>query len=57
MIGPRETGGPFCLPTVPARVRPILEMLPIEMISLALAANAGREAGKFERASKITTVE
>jgi hypothetical protein len=32
-------------------------MLPVEMISLALAANAGREAGKFERASKITTVE
>jgi len=57
MIEPGESGGPFCLPTAPERVRPILEMLPVEMISLALAANGGREAGKFERASKITTVE
>jgi hypothetical protein len=32
-------------------------MLPLEMMSFALAALEGREAGKFERASKITTVE
>jgi hypothetical protein len=29
----------------------------VQMISLALAAIDGREAGKFERASKITVVE
>ena len=57
LIGGRASRGAFRLPTAPARVRPILEMLPVEMISLALAANRGREAGKFERASKITTVE
>jgi glucosamine--fructose-6-phosphate aminotransferase (isomerizing) len=49
--------GLFQLPRVPAPVRPILEILPVEMITLALAAMAGREAGKFERASKVTTTE
>lgn len=37
--------------------RPILEVLPTQMISLALAALGGREAGRFERASKITATE
>ncbi|MCW5981829.1 MAG: SIS domain-containing protein [Bryobacteraceae bacterium] len=37
--------------------RPLLEILPVQMITLALAAAAGREAGRFERASKITRVE
>ena len=47
----------FRLPAAPPRVRPILEMLPVQMITLALAAQAGREPGKFELATKITTVE
>lgn len=38
-------------------VRPILEILPVEMMTLALAAIGGREAGKFERASKVTDTE
>jgi glutamine---fructose-6-phosphate transaminase (isomerizing) len=38
-------------------VRTILEILPIQMITLALAALAGREAGKFELATKVTTTE
>jgi glutamine---fructose-6-phosphate transaminase (isomerizing) len=38
-------------------IRPILEILPIQMVTLALAALVGREAGKFERATKITTTE
>lgn len=38
-------------------IRPILEVLPVQMITIALAALAGREAGKFERAAKITTTE
>lgn len=36
---------------------PILEFLPVEMMSLALAGLAHREAGKFERASKVTLTE
>jgi glucosamine--fructose-6-phosphate aminotransferase (isomerizing) len=38
-------------------VRPILEILPVQMITIALAVLAGREAGKFDRATKITTTE
>jgi glucosamine--fructose-6-phosphate aminotransferase (isomerizing) len=45
------------LPQVPAALRPIVEVLPMQMLTLALAAIAGREAGKFERASKVTTTE
>ncbi|MBN8735426.1 MAG: SIS domain-containing protein [Xanthomonadales bacterium] len=36
---------------------PILEILPVEMMTLALAGLAGREAGKFEHASKVTETE
>ena len=43
-------------PEVPKSVQPIIEILPIQMLSLALAARDGLEAGRFERASKITNV-
>ena len=36
---------------------PILEILPVQMITLALAAVANREPGKFERATKVTVIE
>lgn len=52
------SGDPECkLPPAPPSVRPILEILPVQMITLALAAQAGREAGRFEFASKVTTIE
>ena len=35
----------------------ILEMLPVQMITLALALQAGREPGRFTLASKVTTTE
>jgi glucosamine--fructose-6-phosphate aminotransferase (isomerizing) len=38
-------------------VRSILEILPVQMITLALAARAGREPGRFELATKVTTTE
>lgn len=46
----------FRLPVGLARTRPVFEILPVQMLSLALAALAGREPGVFERATKITTV-
>ncbi len=53
-----ESGsGAFRLPSASESVAPLFEILPLQMISLALAALAGREAGRFERATKITTVE
>lgn len=47
----------LCLRKVPPSVLPVMEILPVEMMTLALAAMAGREPGKFRLASKITTTE
>ncbi len=38
-------------------VRPVMEILPVQMMTLALAAIDGRQAGEFDRATKITVVE
>lgn len=48
---------PCAIPVVPVAVEPILEILSVQMITLALAALAGREAGRFDLATKITTKE
>jgi glucosamine--fructose-6-phosphate aminotransferase (isomerizing) len=40
-----------------SRSMPILEILPIQMLTLALAARSGFEAGRFEYAMKITVEE
>ena len=45
------------LPASTANIQPILEILPVQMITLALAARMGREPGRFELASKVTTTE
>jgi fructoselysine-6-P-deglycase FrlB-like protein len=45
------------IPEAPQSVRPILEILPVEMVTLALAAQVGREAGRFTLGSKVTTAE
>lgn len=47
----------FCLPAVEEAVRPILEILPAQIISLALAQIQGLEAGRFTFAHKVTTTE
>jgi len=47
----------FRMPLAPLSVRPILEILPVQMITLALAAIARREPGVFQLARKITTTE
>jgi glucosamine--fructose-6-phosphate aminotransferase (isomerizing) len=44
-------------PRAPEALRSIVEILPVQMMTLALAAVANREAGKFERATKVTAVE
>jgi glucosamine--fructose-6-phosphate aminotransferase (isomerizing) len=45
------------MPAAPPASRPILEILPAQMISLALARLHGRQAGQFEHAQKVTTIE
>ena len=52
-----DVAGEFRLPVTPGALLPLVEILPVQMLSLALAARDGREAGRFEHASKITTVE
>ncbi|HXI39977.1 MAG TPA: SIS domain-containing protein [Bryobacteraceae bacterium] len=47
----------FRLPAVPDVARPLIEMLPVQMMSLVLAAQRGHEPGRFQLATKITTVE
>ena len=49
--------GALRIPRTPEAARPIVEILPIQMASLALAARDGREAGRFELASKVTSIE
>jgi glucosamine--fructose-6-phosphate aminotransferase (isomerizing) len=57
LCGLQDSDGPFALPSAPSRIRPILELLPPQMMSLAFAYLKGREPGKFERITKVTTVE
>jgi glucosamine--fructose-6-phosphate aminotransferase (isomerizing) len=57
LVGEDAVHDCFRLPDHGAAVRPILEILPVQMITLALAAQSGREPGKFERATKVTTTE
>ena len=56
-IGKDSSLEPFRLQDQSDSIRPILEILPVQMMTLALAALSNREAGKFERAAKITTTE
>jgi glucosamine--fructose-6-phosphate aminotransferase (isomerizing) len=45
------------LPAVPSLARPVVEILPVEMLTLAIPALDGREAGTFRVGGKVTTVE
>lgn len=57
LVGETSSLDSFRLADHGSSVRAILEILPIQMITLALAALAGREPGKFELATKVTTTE
>lgn len=56
-VGEDGTFAPCALPAAPRCVGPILEILPVQMITLALALRAGVKPGQFALASKITTKE
>jgi len=53
----QASGGAFRLPAVADVALPLLEILPAQMVSLALAQLSGHEAGVFSRASKVTLEE
>ena len=56
LAGEDSSYAPFRIPDG-ATVGPILEILPVQMVTLAIAAQMGREPGRFELASKVTTTE
>ncbi len=47
----------YTLPPVPEICLPLLEILPVQMISLALALRNNHIPGHFERGTKITVIE
>lgn len=57
LAGTETEGSVFRLPRTAPAVRPIVEVLPVQMISLALAALAGHQPGKFRLLTKVTTIE
>jgi glucosamine--fructose-6-phosphate aminotransferase (isomerizing) len=57
LVGEHSKNPMLRLPASPAPVQPILEILPVQMMTLALAVLAGRRPGVFERATKITNIE
>jgi glutamine---fructose-6-phosphate transaminase (isomerizing) len=57
LVGEDAASPPCALPSAPRSIHPIIEILPMQMVTLALAAQAGREPGRFELASKVTTRE
>jgi glucosamine--fructose-6-phosphate aminotransferase (isomerizing) len=57
LVGEGVSSASCALPAAPQSVRPILEILPTQMVTLALAAQAGREPGRFALSGKITTTE
>ncbi len=56
LVGPGAECAALRLPDVAPELRPLLEMLPAQMISLAVALLRGREPGRFERATKVTVI-
>jgi glucosamine--fructose-6-phosphate aminotransferase (isomerizing) len=57
LVGEDAPFAPTALPVASRAIQPILEILPVQMITLALAAQLRREPGRFEFASKVTTKE
>jgi glutamine---fructose-6-phosphate transaminase (isomerizing) len=56
LCGPSGVG-PFHLDAMDPLVMPLLEIVPAQLVTLALAVLAGREAGRFTHATKITATE
>jgi glutamine---fructose-6-phosphate transaminase (isomerizing) len=56
-VGEDATFAPCTLPVAPPSIEPLMEILPVQMITLALAVRAGREPGRFSLATKVTTKE
>jgi len=56
-VDQRAADSPFAVPKVSPGLLPIIEILPVQMLTLALAAMTGRQPGQFRFATKITSTE
>jgi glucosamine--fructose-6-phosphate aminotransferase (isomerizing) len=56
-VSPRAEEPVFRIPDLPGRARPLAEILPAQMMTLALAGLRGHTAGEFRLSTKITTTE
>jgi len=57
LVGPQSDQAGFRIPHVAPAIRPILEMLPVQLVSLALASLAGHKPGEFKLLTKVTVIE
>ena len=57
LIGPAAEIAALRIPDKLSRLLPIVEILPVQMLTLALAARTGFEAGRFVHATKVTIDE
>ena len=57
LVAPGGKPAVFALPPCPEPALPIVEILPVQMMTLALAELRNLQAGSFSLATKITTVE
>jgi glutamine---fructose-6-phosphate transaminase (isomerizing) len=57
LVGPSAVDRALQIPELTDTVRPIFEILPVQMLTLAWAELHGHTAGEFARASKVTGVE
>lgn len=57
LVSVQAAPGLFNLPLVPDKCLPVLEILPAQILSLALALPSGHVPGQFSRATKVTIVE
>ena len=57
LVGPASDIEALRIPETPAAIRPVLEILPLQLVSLALAAVAGLQPGNFKLLTKVTIIE
>jgi glucosamine--fructose-6-phosphate aminotransferase (isomerizing) len=57
LVGPGSGDDVFRIPPVSVEGLPVLEILPAQMLSLALALQQGHAPGQFVNASKVTSSE
>jgi glutamine---fructose-6-phosphate transaminase (isomerizing) len=57
LIGPQSDVEALRIPPTPPAIAPVVEILPVQLVTLALAALAGHQPGKFRLLTKVTTIE